>query len=93
MSKETVVSFRNNDSKCLFNDVGYCKFQESCRKHHYSEKCEVKNCDRRCSKRHPKECKHGEKCKFKAKDICAFNHDGSGNKSMDEFKDKLEQKL
>ena len=96
MSKETFSSFRNNDSKCLFNDVGFCKFRESCRKQHFSEKCEVINCDRKCSKRHPKECKHGEKCKFNAKNVCAFDHDGSENKTtkaMDDAKDILEQKL
>ena len=96
MAQEMSSSFRNNVSKCLFNDVGFCKLKESCRKQHFSEKCEAINCDRNCSKRHPKECKHGRKCRFKATNICAFNHEESGNKNtkvMDDFKDILEQKL
>ena len=67
-----------------------CSRRESCRKQHYSEKCEVIDCDRRCSKRHPKERKHGEKCRFK--NICAFDHDGVGNKNT-KVMDIIEQKL
>ena len=41
-----------------FNKYGFCKFRNTCRKRHISEKCQNRACDvRNCSLRHPKICK------------------------------------
>ena len=66
--------FRNNSEKCLFNDTGFCKFRTECRKQHCESVCQIEDCDRKCLNRHPKPCKHRQKCKFLAKNICAFSH-------------------
>ena len=80
-------NFRNNPPKCVFNDTGFCKYKESCRKHHFSEKCEDQKCDRKCTNRHPKECNRGENCKFLKQKICAYDHDNS--EKINEDKENL----
>ena len=67
--------FRNNSSKCWFNDTGYCKFKEECRQQHSSSICQSKACDNGCPDRHPQECKFKERCRFLDKGMCAFSHD------------------
>ena len=65
---------RNNQSKCLFNDNGYCKYEDKCRNKHSLNICKIKNCNKNCEERHPKQCKYKMKCKFLEKEICAFSH-------------------
>ena len=61
---------------CLFNKFGFCKYNETCRKHHVNEKCNNKTCDiSKCRLRHPKLCKFYRNygyCKFSP---CAFKHE------------------
>ena len=66
-------SFRNNP-KCLFNDTGFCKYGDHCRKMHFISIFTIENCDKGYQSRHPKPCKHGGNCKFFAKQICAYKH-------------------
>ena len=62
--------------KCKFNDSGYCKFGSHCRKRHFVNICPNFNCKTSdCQARHPKHCKHEEKCKFFKQGICAYKHD------------------
>ena len=65
---------RNNSEKCLYNDRGFCKFRLECRKRHFENVCEIKDCDKKCLNRHPKPCKYKKRCKFNAKSVCAFSH-------------------
>ena len=51
------TSFRNNPSRCPFNDKGFCKYQERCNKQHYKDRCQELKCDGKCLKRHPKVCR------------------------------------
>ena len=88
MSKEN-TSFRKNLSKCLFNDCGFCKYKENCSKQHFLEKCREENCDKQCTKRHPKPCKNGQSCSFNRKQICAYDHEVIENDSFS----KLEKKV
>jgi hypothetical protein len=90
--------YRNNPSKCQFN-VGFCKYKEKCYKKHYAEKCMDLNCDNRCFKRHPKQCKRGQNCKFFKQKTCAYDHDphvpnidddNLGDKIKEEIKKELE---
>ena len=37
---------RNNSEKCLYNDRGFCKFRLECRKRHFENVCEIKDCDK-----------------------------------------------
>ena len=67
-------NFRNNITKCLYNDSGFCKFSKECRKQHFENVCQTKNCDKRCLNRHPKPCKFKDECKFLEKNICAYSH-------------------
>ena len=68
-----ISNFRNN-SKCLYNDKGFFKFRDQCRKQHFNVVCEIKDCDKSCRGRHPKPCKNEERCRFLAKNICAYKH-------------------
>ena len=62
--------------KCKFNDSGYCKFGSHCRKRHFFNICPNVICKTSdCQARHPKRCKHEEKCKFFKQGICAYKHD------------------
>ena len=65
--------FRNNP-KCFFDDSGFCKYAEKCRKQHSKSICLNQKCDKKCTSRHPKPCKYEDNCKFFAKQICAFKH-------------------
>ena len=63
---------------CKYNQSGFCKYKDKCRRKHYSENCEDKSDCRahNCPKRHPKECKNITKTgKCKYGDKCAYNHD------------------
>ena len=80
--------FRNN-TKCLYNDSGFCKYGEKCRKTHHKSICLRNNCDKKCNSRHPKPCKFKAKCKFLAKAICAFKHEND-EKDLDDLKRQIE---
>ena len=80
--------FRNN-TKCLYNDSGFCKYGEKCRKTHHKSICLRNNCDKKCNSRHPKPCKFKAKCKFLAKAICAFNHEND-EQDLDDLKRQIE---
>ena len=50
---------------CRFNQIGFCKFKSECEKVHENKICRANNCDpRRCSKRHPKDCRNYSKHRF-----------------------------
>ena len=67
-------NFRNNQSKCVFNDVGYCKYGDKCMNTHSKTICKVRLCNKKCLERHPRQCKYKLECKFLKKEICAFSH-------------------
>ena len=50
------------------------KYREKCHYQHSDKVCEVQNCNKKCSKRHPRECRYQEKCKFQEKNICEYSH-------------------
>ena len=79
-------------TKCLFNDRGYCKYREQCRKQHHKSICPIKNCDKNCNARHPKPCKFKSECRFNAKNICAFKHNTIGKEDgeLDTLKKEIE---
>lgn len=72
---------------CKFNQYGYCRYQEMCRKQHINKKCENSSCNRRtCTLRHPKICTFFRDygyCKFG--EFCKFIH-SEQEKIMDEYK-------
>ena len=69
-----MTNFRNNMSKCSFNNIGYCKFKEKYRNQHTLSICQHSDCDQSCPDRCPKPCRFKAKCKFIEKYICAFSH-------------------
>ena len=75
--------FRNQFKKlkmeaavCKHFQIGHCRFQDHCRKHHIKELCERENCkSMTCQLRHPKVCKFfsvHNTCKFG--EHCAYQH-------------------
>ena len=82
-STEKHSDFRNTNSKCHHNDIGYCRFREKCRKQHFLEVCTTENCDKTCLGRHPKQCKFFSQsgfCKFG--DSCSYKHTSSSHLSI-----------
>ena len=85
---------------CFHNKFGHCKFQETCRRQHFREICELPACETEsCPKRHPRVCKFFEnfnRCKFGS--YCSFSHRtlktsfaASVNKSeVDDMKSRLD---
>ena len=64
-----------NFFQCYHNNIGYCKYRERCMYHHYKDTCQKSVCrDIECKFRHPKTCKHGEKCKFLKNKCCFYSH-------------------
>ena len=45
-----------SEEVCLYNKLGFCKYRESCRRHHYRENCEKERCQDKdiCQKDTPK---------------------------------------
>ena len=77
------VTLASNDSGskssqpiCKFNQRGFCKFGQKCRKMHIDTICKNVNCSLNiCLNRHPKPCKYyllNGSCRFKEK--CGFTH-------------------
>ena len=64
---------------CLYNQSGFCRYGDMCRKHHVHEVCSTSNCkNKSCRQRHPKPCRHFKtevSCKFG--DLCAYKHETS----------------
>ena len=60
--------------KCKFNNTGYCKFGEKCRRRHFSHICQIENCNQNCQSRHPRLCRMESNCRFFKKGICAYKH-------------------
>ena len=67
-------SKHTTNPKCKFHNSGYCKFQEQCRKRHFSAICQITNCKQDCQARHPRLCKMESNCKFFKKGVCAYKH-------------------
>ena len=64
-------------SVCKFNQRGYCKFKESCRKKNEKEKCQNEDTcsSKECPYRHPQVCRYFSKetlCRFG--EDCAYKH-------------------
>ena len=79
---------KTGEDICKYNQTGFCKFRDHCRKKHENETCEGEqsNCNQQnCNKRHPKVCRNfntTRKCRFK--DDCVYLHvekENSNNKS------------
>ena len=64
---------------CKFNQNGFCKFGDQCRKRHFNEICRNSDCkDQSCTFRHPQICRYfisNRSCKFL--DRCAYLHKDS----------------
>ena len=74
--------------KCKFNNIGYCKFGDECRRRHFTLICQVLNCNQDCWSRHPRFCRMEENCRFFQKGICAYKH--VSPKNDDEIANELE---
>ena len=85
------INSRNNSSRCLFHDRGFCKFRDHCRKHHFKNVCQNNECVKKCNNRHPKSCKFLLECRFLAKNIFAFSHAPNKSKESKEIKDHEEE--
>ena len=67
----------DDEGICKYNQTGFCKFRENCKKLHNNEVCNDKSDCRSetCTKRHPKVCKnfkHQGYCRHK--DQCSYQH-------------------
>ena len=75
-SKTRFIDSENSDKKfCPFWIVGFCKFHDKCYLEHAQGDCENNQCNiKSCHKRHRKQCKFGNKCKYFKKQSCQFLH-------------------
>ena len=72
-------SYFRKPQKCWYNDNGFSKSGQECKKINFKEICFRRNCDRKCRGRHPRLCQIEEICRFLKKGICAFKHDHEVN--------------
>ena len=91
-NKKVKNSYFRKTAKCWYNDNGFCKFDEECRKRHFKTICVIKYCDRKCEGRHPRLCQFEERCRFLKKGICAFKHVTRANddEEINALKTKME---
>ena len=65
-----------SENVCHYNNVGFCKYGNTCKRKHYEELCESKYCkEGNCKKRHPRDCFFYQvygRCKFG--EFCRFRH-------------------
>ena len=61
---------------CKYNQTGFCKFRERCRKRHNNEICEHQyKCENnQCIKRHPKRGRNLKKGMCRHNKNCAYQH-------------------
>ena len=93
---EIFINSISQKQKCEFNNEGFCKHRDKCRKEHYSENCRKQNCDTKCEKKHPKPCRDKGRCKFNKRNVCALVHDNldqDGQNKDDGSKAVLEEEL
>ena len=65
---------------CTFYNSGYCRYKGDCKYNHPKENCQISYCkNKMCTKRHPKECRFGNKCRRKS--LCLYKHDHSSTPS------------
>ena len=65
----------SKQTKCPFNNRGYCQKKEACENKHSDEVCNDFECEEvQCDKRHPNPCKFGPRCKFNKKSQCMYLH-------------------
>ena len=69
----------SDEAICPFYNVGYCKYKDKCLKHHENKECHDTSCRRKkCSKRHRRPCKYGNKCTYFKRSTFEFKHEESG---------------
>ena len=73
-NKNMKKSYFRKPQKCWYNDNGFCKYGQECKKIHLKSICFRRNCERKCEGRHPRLCRFEEKCRFLKEGICAFKH-------------------
>ena len=90
-----VLENYENEMVCLHFKHGYCKFKELCRKRHYTEICNEKDCEmKKCLKRHPTVCRYYQaygRCKFA--EYCQFKHISTNFESEQEVANDLKIKM
>ena len=65
---------------CTFYNSGYCRYKGDCKYNHPKENCQESYCkNKMCTKRHPKECRYGHKCRRRS--FCLYKHDNSSTPS------------
>ena len=70
---EDKMTEKKKPAFCKYYNSGYCKFHNECKFIHAKEVCSKPYCkSKKCFKRHPKNCRYGDKCKRRAE--CLFKH-------------------
>ena len=84
----------SHETICKFNQSGFCKYQNHCRKQHIMDICPTSMCNNMsCLFRHPKVCKffnNFKRCKFG--ELCAYLH-GPEIQTEDRKISELEENL
>ena len=92
-NKSMKNSYFRKLQKCWYNDDGFCRFGQQCKKIHFKAICFIRNCDRKCEGRHPRFCQCEERCRFLKKGICAFKHVTHANDDKETNALKTKMKL
>ena len=65
-----------NTIKCRYYNKGFCRSKSSCSFFHPTDLCEQKDCEeKRCPRRHLKQCKNWQKSTCKFGNNCEYKHD------------------
>ena len=79
--------------KYTYFNSGYCRYvrrEKGCKFYHPTDICESKKCDiKKCDKRHPKNCRHGDTCRFQTR--CLYNHKMTNKERTNEHSEETER--
>ena len=60
--------------KCKYYNKGFCKYREECNYFHPKDVCQEVNCNnKKCKKRHPKQCRYKDECRRRS--LCMYSHE------------------
>ena len=89
-TKEESHKSENTSTKCRYWNSGYCRSKSDCTFNHPKEKCENNKCtEKRCPKRHIKDCTNFVKNTCKFAKACEYKH--NPNKRRENLESQISQ--
>jgi hypothetical protein len=87
---------KKSETKCKYNNRGYCKLKEACENIHSDKVCDNLDCSEdEFEDRHPNPCKFGPRCQVNKRKECLYLHAAlaSNDENIEALKTNFSSKL